>query len=129
MEKYTTVVGFYEDISIQGKIIRAKIDTGASTSSISAVLANSLETGPVVKRTTVVNSYGSAVRPVIKLDVEIAGKKITASFNIAIRQHLRYPILIGKNILRKGFIVDPKKRLKKSKENTIRNTEELNNSI
>ncbi len=129
MKEDSTVVGFYEDILIQGKLIRAKIDTGASTSSISAVLANSLETGPVVKRTKVVNSHGSAVRPVIKLDVEIAGKKITSSFNIAIRQHLRYPILIGKNILRKGFIVDPKKRLKKSKENTIKNTKELNNSI
>jgi hypothetical protein len=119
------IVGFYEDVLIEGNLVRAKIDTGASSSSIDVVLADMLGLGPVVSRTTIVSSHGRGVRPVVKADIEINGKKLNASFNIALRRHLRYPLLIGKNILRKGFIIDPKKRLKKQGNKIIKNSKDL----
>jgi len=122
------IVGFYEDVLIEGKLVRAKIDTGASTSSIDGVLAKMLGLGPVVSRTTIVSSHGRGVRPVVKADVVINGKKLNAKFNIASRRHLRYPVLIGKNILRRGFIIDPKKRLKKQRNKMIKNSKELHGS-
>jgi len=117
-----TVVGFYEDVAINGKIVRAKIDTGASTSSIDRSLAEVLNLGPVVSKSVVVSSHGKGVRPVVRATVKISGRKINARFNIAERNHLRYSMLIGKNILRKGFVVDSEKRLKKTKDKVIKNS-------
>ncbi len=117
-----TVIGFYEDVLIDGKIIRAKIDTGAGVSSIDSDLASILNVGPVIGRAAVVNTHGRAVRPVVMLKIEIAGRIVESKFNIADREHLRYPVLIGKNILRQNFIIDPKKRLKKSNKEIIKNT-------
>jgi hypothetical protein len=124
-----TVIGFYEDILIGGRLIRAKIDTGASKSSVDVKLAELLKLGPVVGRTTVINTHGRAVRPVVRTEIEMAGRNLDASFNIALREHLRYPILIGKNILRRGFLVDPKKKLKKQNKKIIRYTKELDGLI
>ena len=125
----TTIIGFYEDVLIGGKLIRAKIDTGASKSSVDVKLAELLKLGPVVGRTTIINTHGRAVRPVVRTEIEMAGRNLNASFNIALREHLRYPILIGKNILRRGFVIDPKKRLKKQDKKIIRYTKELNELI
>ncbi|MBT3866198.1 hypothetical protein HOF78_03830 [Candidatus Woesearchaeota archaeon] len=125
MTKEKIVIGFYEDVLIDGKVIRAKIDTGAGVSSIDSSLADAIKVGPVIGRAAVVNTHGRAVRPVVMLKVEIGGKTLDAKFNIAIREHLRYPILIGKNILRQGFIIDPKKRLKKNGRKTIKKTQDL----
>jgi hypothetical protein len=119
------IVGFYEDVVINGTKVRAKIDTGASVSSIDKNLAKRLKLGPVVSESVVVSSHGKGVRPVIMTTVKIAGIEINARFNLASRNHLRYSVLIGKNILRKGFIVDPEKKLKKSKDKIIKNTKDL----
>ena len=125
MTKEKIVIGFYEDVLIDGKTIRAKIDTGAGVSSIDSSLADILDLGPVIGHAAVVNTHGRAVRPVVMLKVEIGGKVFEAKFNIAIREHLRYPVLIGKNILRQGFIIDPKKRLKKTDKEIIKKTQDL----
>lgn len=125
MTKEKIVIGFYEDVLIDGKVIRAKIDTGAGVSSIDSSLAGVLNLGPVIGRAAVVNTHGRAIRPVVMFKVEIAGKVLDAKFNIAIREHLRYPILIGKNILRQGFIIDPKKKLKKSDKPVIKSARDL----
>mgnify|MGYP001559238157 CR=1 FL=1 len=119
------VVGFYEDVLVNGLLIRAKIDTGASRSSIDSGLADFLGLGPVLGSKAVISSHGRGIRPIVKAHVVIAGKKLNASFNMASRHNLRYPLLIGKNILRKGFIIDSAKRLKKQKQKIIKNTRDL----
>ena len=43
-----TVIGFYEDVIIHGKKIRAKVDSGAGVSSIDYDLAKKLKVGPFV---------------------------------------------------------------------------------
>ena len=120
-----TIVGFYEDVVINGTKVRAKVDTGASTSSVDKDLAKTLKLGPVVSTSVVVNTHGSGVRSEVMANVKIAGREIRARFNIASRNHLRYSVLIGKNILREGFVVDSDKRLKKSKGKIIKNTKDL----
>jgi hypothetical protein len=117
-----TVIGFYEDVIICGKKIRAKVDSGAGVSSIDYDLAKKLKVGPIIGQAAVVNTSGKTFRPVIMLEVEIAGRVIEAKFNIAVRDKLRYPVLIGKNILRQDFIIDSKKKLKKSDKEIINNT-------
>ena len=117
-----TVIGFYEDVIIHGKKIRAKVDSGAGVSSIDYDLAKKLKVGPIIGQAAVVNTSGKTFRPVIMLEVEIAGRVIEAKFNIAVRDKLRYPVLIGKNILRQDFIIDSKKKLKKSDKEIINNT-------
>ena len=51
---------------------------------------------------------GFLKRPVVMLDLCIAGKPIEARVNLADRTHYLYPILIGRNTLKAGdFMVDP----------------------
>ena len=107
MEK--TILGLIEDVKIHGRIIKAKIDTGAKRSSISRELANELNLGPVIKVRGYKTSTGREKRPVIKTSISIKGRKFKATFNIANRAHMKYRILIGQNILKKRFLIDPSK--------------------
>ena len=104
-----SVVGFIETIRIDGKEFSAKIDKVAYVSSIDIGLAADLQLGPIVQKTRITSSHGKTRRAVIPLEFVIVGKKVTAHFNLADRHRLKYKILIGKNILKEGFIIDPLK--------------------
>ncbi len=101
-----TILGAFEKIKINGVGVVAKIDTGASRSSIDESFAESLKVGPVLKRSIIVSSHGKSVRPVIKAHVDIGGRRINAFFNISKRSHMRCRVLIGRNILKRGYLVD-----------------------
>lgn len=108
------ILGFHEYIYMisptgKEKRIKARIDTGATKSSIDINLAAQLNLGPVVGIRKVRNSMGESNRPIIKASVRINGRRIRASFTINDRSGLNYPVLIGQNILRMGFVVDPQK--------------------
>ena len=86
----------------------AKVDTGATKSSIDTALAASLSLGPIVNTTLVKSASGSSVRPVINAKVVLRGKEIESNFTLADRKHMAYKVLIGQNILKNnGFWVDP----------------------
>lgn len=109
MEKH--IIGLTEKIKINGKPVLARIDTGATTNSICVDLASELKLGPIVKTSTILSSSnGREVRPVVKASLEIGGRKFNASFNISNRAHMRYRVLIGQKILKKGFLIDPSKK-------------------
>lgn len=117
MDKYKRriVVGFVEDITLFGnstkkKKIKARIDTGAVESAIDAKLAAELHLGPIIRRKLVVSTHGRTVRPVMKAEVEINKKKMKAEFTIADRSHMKFKALIGQNILKNGFLIDPLKK-------------------
>jgi len=116
VEKYKgkIIIGNTEKIKIIGrtrtKTVKAKIDTGATKSSIDARLAASLQLGPVVKTKLVKSAHGKSIRPIINIDIEIKGKRIKEEFTIADRNHMKYGVLIGQNILKKGFLVDVSKK-------------------
>jgi len=109
--------------------IPAKTDTGAKTSAIwaSGIIEDhgvlrcvlfgpdsKLYSGEILEFThyetrTVASSIGEAEeRYVVKLLVELKGKKIRANFTLANRSEQAYPILLGRNVLRGKFVVDVK---------------------
>ena len=111
--------------------IHAKIDTGAYTSSLhcSSVKVNNgkLEfilldeehpefTGMPfkVKKFTqreIKNSFGEAeIRYVIKTTIKIFDRKIRAEFSLSDREKLRFPVLLGRRLLRNRFLIDVTKK-------------------
>ena len=116
--KNRTIVGFVEEITIKGnngykRKIKARIDTGAVKSSIDAKLAAELQLEPIIKRKLVTSTHGRTLRPVVEAGITIGNKKITSEFTIADRSHMKYKVLVGQNILKKEFLVDPMKKIEK----------------
>lgn len=104
------IIGLTEFITLIGekkRKVKAKIDTGADKSSIDLKLAAELKLGPVVKTRLIKSAAGSLVRPIIRTKVIFAGREMEVYFTMADRAHMKYRVLIGKNILRKGFLIDP----------------------
>lgn len=108
-------LGLTEEVTFIGnkdqkEKLKARIDTGATCSSIDDDLAGKLNLGPVVRDKVVKSASGIKKRPLVLAKVEIKGMVIEAEFSIADRQHMKYPALIGQNVLKKGeFLVDPLK--------------------
>jgi hypothetical protein len=111
--------------------IHAKIDTGAYTCSLhcssAEVVNGKLEfvlldeehpefTGMkfTVKKFTqreIKNSFGEAeMRFVIKTSIKIFDRKIRAEFTLSDREKLRFPVLLGRKILRNRFLIDVTKK-------------------
>jgi hypothetical protein len=110
--------------------IHAKVDTGAFTSSLhcssAQVVNGKLEfvlldeehpefTGmkfsvKKFKERDVKNSFGEAERRfVIRTTVRIFGRDIRTEFSLSDRGNLKFPVLLGRKILRKRFLIDVKK--------------------
>jgi len=116
MEKHAKVngnimIGLTEKIEFvsnngDNEQVVAKIDTGATRSSIDIKFASKLNLGPVIKSKMVKSASGNKLRPVIEAEIIIAGKKIKSEFTLADRKHMKYPVLIGVNVLKSGNCVD-----------------------
>jgi len=121
--------------------IHAKIDTGAFTSSLhcscAEVINGQLEfvllddehpefTGMkfIFKEFTereIKNSFGVAEkRYVIMTTVKIFDEEITAEFSLSDRDALRFPILLGRKILRDRFLIDVTKKNLSYRSNRVR---------
>ncbi len=106
-------LGLSEEVLLKGKSARelkvqARIDTGATSSSLDESLAKQLDLGPVIRQKLVKSASGKTMRDMVEVEVEIKGKKIKGEFSIANREGMSFPALIGQNILKKGeFLVDP----------------------
>ena len=107
------VIGLTERVNVHcngaKRNVISKIDTGATKSSIDTNLAAELKLGPVIKSKLIKSAHGSKLRPIIEATIELAGKKIKSEFTLADRAHMKYRILVGQNILRDGFLIDPTK--------------------
>lgn len=115
MRKVKTTIGLTAKVKIFGKnkknkVVTARIDTGATISSIDQKLAYSLQLGPVIRTKIVKSAHGNDSRPVIPAKILLAKKEIESAFTIADRSKLKYPMLIGQNILKTGFLIDPSKK-------------------
>ena len=114
--KDRSIIGLTEKVTVMGvekkrKII-ARIDTGADICSMDINLAKRLNLGPVEKMKKIKSAHGIKKRPVVRGRIEIAKRKFSkVRFTLADRKHLKYKMLIGKNILRKGFLIDPNKQI------------------
>jgi hypothetical protein len=57
------------------------------------------------------NSFGEAeLRYVIKTTIKIFDRKIKAEFSLSNRGNLRFPVLLGRKILRNRFLIDVTKK-------------------
>lgn len=101
------IVGLIEKVKINGKEVLAKIDTGADRCSLDITLAKELNLNNILKKIGIRSSHGRSVRPIVEVDLEIKNEKLKVQFNLADRSNLKYPVLIGKNVLKKGFIIKP----------------------
>lgn len=129
------IIGRVEKISFPElgiKNVHAKIDTGADLSSIWATgvheengvlrfklfgrksdyyTGKDLEfTQPHYLLTRVANSFGhKELRYVIKLQLKLGGRTIIGTFTLSDRSKKTYPILIGRKLLNRKFLVDVSK--------------------
>jgi hypothetical protein len=109
------IIGFVEPVKIiksksKEVVLNARIDTGATKCSIDEKLVNELKLGPIIGETTVRNAHGTEKRNIIEVKFQMANKTITEVFTIANREQMTFPVLIGRNVLRKGFLIDPNKK-------------------
>jgi hypothetical protein len=108
--------------------LEAKIDTGAYTSSlhVESIWLNYEHEKPVLyftilfeelrnfrfeefARKTIKNSFGEMEeRYVIRTITNIGKKKILSTFSLSNRDTMRYPVLIGRRMLKGNFVIDPK---------------------
>jgi hypothetical protein len=116
------VIGLVEKVMIKGGkksvTIKALIDTGAQWTSIDLNLATKAGLGPIVRTRKIkaASTKKTSIRPVVKVHVELVGKTFLAEANLQDRSHMKFPMLIGRNILAGNFLVDPKKNAKLFKE-------------
>lgn len=124
-------VGWIENAQIAGveKEVKAKLDTGATTTSINAKILDQpdeeTESGgmirfrftngegveetfelPIVRWVRIESRNGPDIRrPVVRMKLCVAGRWIEEEVNLADRDDFNYPVLIGRNMLKKGNLV------------------------
>lgn len=130
----STLTGWREWVRLPGvgvPWIKTKIDTGAQTSALHADEISEFSRGgdawvrftvqpwqvseadgvavelPIHDRRTVRSSSGHAQdRLVVMMDIELAGRVIPAEVTLTDRDEMVFRMLIGREALRQGFIVD-----------------------
>jgi hypothetical protein len=101
------IIGLVEPVKVMKKKFLAKVDTGAKRSSIDLSLAKKLGlTKDLWGIRKVKSANGEEYRPVIKTKIKIGNRSIPTTFTITKRENLKHKILLGTNILKKGFIID-----------------------
>jgi hypothetical protein len=80
----------------------AKIDTGAHRSAIDVSLVSQLKLGPIIATKQVKSSNGQIeLRPIIRVKIKIGEQEVTDKFSVTNRTNMKFPILIGKTLLKK----------------------------
>jgi hypothetical protein len=63
---------------------------------------------PLVRITQIKRKEGGYIeRPVVSMDLCVAGQKVNSEVNLADRNHFKYMMLVGRSLLAKRFLVDP----------------------
>jgi hypothetical protein len=117
-------IGLVEDIILvpSGVKMPARIDTGAAMSSLDArdvvVKGDIVEFKlpekyggmqlrlPIVAWKTVRSAEARDRRPVVMMEFCLGSKHIRTQVNLNDRSQVKYPFLVGRNALKKDFVVD-----------------------
>lgn len=156
----TITTGWLEGVLLQpGNIrMRAKLDTGAKTSSLHALEIERFErdgeqwvrfnTGPHSKKSQMKpiesplirevkikdHLLNPTIRPVIEMTFCMHNQLFTGEFSLVDRSPFNYPMLLGRRLLEQGVIIDPSKTFTvKTSENTcsqiLASSQEVSHSI
>jgi len=118
------IIGAEEYVIVMpyGFKVPARVDTGAATTSLDARnirvkgsmvsftlpprFGGSTITAPIVDWKYVRTSKSREKRPVVEMELCIASIKLRARVNLNDRSHMRYPMIIGRNVITGNFLVD-----------------------
>lgn len=132
------IVGLVEPVKITGKKrtieTLALLDTGATRSSVDLKIAARAGLGPITSVARIKSKTepkGYTRRAIVVGQIELAGVKRKAHFTLADRSGMRYPVLVGRDVLHKGFVVNIEKthngfKLEEIKENVEQNAANKN---
>jgi len=122
------IIGTIEDVVLLpwGARLPARIDTGAAKSSLDArdlrVQDDMVEFKlpqkygglqlrlPIVNWKHVRTPEGLERRPIVELEICLGSRRIRTEVNLADRSMVKYPLILGRNILKEDYIVDVKRR-------------------
>lgn len=93
--------------------VKGKIDTGATRTSVDVWLAANIGLGPTVDVARVKSALDEVrSRPLVRAVVEIAGERFNLPVSVNDRSDMRYPVLVGMDILSlERFVIDPTKKM------------------
>ncbi len=108
------LVGLVEKVKIIGEKeveTYALFDSGAKNTSIDISLSDKAKLGPIIKMVKIKNPSlkTKVTRPVVRAVIEIHGRKFDVQVNLQDRSHMKFPIIIGRNIMSGNFLIDPEK--------------------
>jgi hypothetical protein len=123
-DKTKTVIGAVEEVVLfpWGVKLPARIDTGTELSSLDVLdltikkkvaqfklpekYGNTLISLPVIRYSNVRSADSRERRPVVEIELCLGSKRMRVQANLTDRSHLEYRLIVGRNVLRQGFIVD-----------------------
>jgi hypothetical protein len=108
------IIGVVEPVIVRGKggevRVVAKVDTGASRTTVGTDIAARAGLGPVLGTVRIRQSISKhpESRPLVAAVLVIAGVEFDVAAAIADRTEMKYHVIVGMDILGKGkFLVDP----------------------
>lgn len=123
-EKEKISIGILEDVVLLpwGVKVPARIDTGAAVTSLDArdlVVKDDIAefrlpekyggtkiSLPIVRWRDVRSAGGQQRRPVVEMRICVGPKVIRTKVNLIDRSRMSYPMIIGRNVLKRGYVVD-----------------------
>ncbi len=128
----TEVAGYIEHVKINGVLLPAKLDTGADICSVDAEIVRTYKDGKktyvefnlvtddgdkvnfTVPRVRVarirLRTGGIQERPVVMLNISVGNISHDVEVNLADRERFDYRVLLGRNFLKHGILVDSSKQ-------------------
>lgn len=114
------VIGVFEEVEIRGlngewELVKAKIDTGAYSSSLDRELARRLgllEPDNVLYQDYFESALGRKKRSIVGITYRLGGKKLKTRVSISDRSKLRYRMIIGRRDLADFVVMVGQKDLK-----------------
>jgi hypothetical protein len=123
-DKTKTVIGAVEEVVLfpWGVKFPARIDTGSGMTSLDVrdltvknkvaqfrlpeKYGNILISLPVIQHRNIRTADSRERRPVVEIEVYLGSKRMRVQANLNDRSHLMYPLNLGRDVLKQGFIVD-----------------------
>ena len=122
------IIGTIEDVILLpwGVKLPARIDTGAAKTSLDAreltfkddmvqfrlppKYGGLLMRLPVIDWKHIRTPEGLERRPVVELEICLGSKRIRTLVNLTDRSMVKYPLILGRNLLREDYVVDVKRQ-------------------